>query len=404
MLKNMLITLCLGMLLTAHGAAVWGQEAPALEIVESVPMETSLDIPEVRNTRAVWLSMLGGAKKTLDIEQFYFANKPGESLEAVINAIADAAERGVKVRIIAEEKFRKESQATADFLEKKPNVTWRWIKAFDHLNGIQHGKFFIVDGKETFLGSQNFDWRALSHISEVGVRICHEGFARCATDLFEMDWTHTAAPAPTPRDRHYQVPFLMKDQGGQPLEFYPVFDPKGYIPDSALWEGRELLRLIKEAKKEIMVQVLTFSPVARGGEYWHELDSALREAATRKVEVRLIFSDWSTEYPEIDHIKSLALIPRVSIKLSTIPKWSGGFIPFARTQHGKYMIVDDEYSWVGSSNWEKDYFYNCRNLGIVMKGGSANRTLRKIFLTNWTGPYVRFVDVNRTYVPPIRTE
>ncbi|MCE9626586.1 MAG: hypothetical protein K8R56_01570, partial [Candidatus Eisenbacteria bacterium] len=32
------------------------------------------------------------------------------------------------------------------------------------VGGVQHAKFMMVDGDQAWLGSQNLDWRALSHI------------------------------------------------------------------------------------------------------------------------------------------------------------------------------------------------------------------------------------------------
>jgi phosphatidylserine/phosphatidylglycerophosphate/cardiolipin synthase-like enzyme len=77
------------------------------EIVESIPLETRLDNPEIRNTAEVWLEMIGAAKNTIDIEQFYISNQVGEALEPIIQAIEAAADRDVKIRIIAENRMSK---------------------------------------------------------------------------------------------------------------------------------------------------------------------------------------------------------------------------------------------------------------------------------------------------------
>ena len=66
----------------------------------------------------------------------------------------------------------------------------------------------------------------------------------------------------------------------------------------------------------------------------------------------------------------------IEVKLVTIPEWSGGFIPFARVIHAKYLVVDAEHSWLGTSNWSKDYFFKSRNVGIVVNG----LALRHVFV------------------------
>ena len=42
---------------------------PNFEFVESVPVETSLDSPSIRDTLPVWLEMFEKARKSIDIEQ-----------------------------------------------------------------------------------------------------------------------------------------------------------------------------------------------------------------------------------------------------------------------------------------------------------------------------------------------
>jgi phosphatidylserine/phosphatidylglycerophosphate/cardiolipin synthase-like enzyme len=54
--------------------------------------------------------------------------------------------------------------------------------------GVQHAKFMIVDDREAWLGSQNLDWRALSHIHELGARVRLEPVAKTFEDVFESDW------------------------------------------------------------------------------------------------------------------------------------------------------------------------------------------------------------------------
>src|SRR5262249_38424263 len=57
------------LVLALAGAALAQKPAPpprdTVELVESVPLETSLAVPGVRDTRTVWLEMIGAANRTL---------------------------------------------------------------------------------------------------------------------------------------------------------------------------------------------------------------------------------------------------------------------------------------------------------------------------------------------------
>ena len=371
------------------------------EIVECAPVETTLDNPEVRNAAEVWLEMINKAKRNLDLEQYYISNEPNEPLEAIINAVVEAGKRGIKVRIIADAGMYKTYPQTLDMLGKQPNISVRLIDYRKISDGTQHAKYFIVDGEDVYLGSQNFDWRALKHIYELGVRITDKRAAKAFTDIFEIDWKLSGPESKSIKIpwKRYKIPYLLIG-GDDPLKYYPTFGPTGYIPDETLWDEKQLVMLIDNAKVEIYFHVLTYSPVASKNNYYEVLDNALRRAATRGVKVHVMCADWCKRKPTIDYLKSLGVIPNIEVKLSTIPEWSGGFIPFARVDHSKFLVVDDRFSWIGTSNWERSYFYNGRNIGVVVENMTVNKILKKIYLNNWNSSYSFSLKPEIEYAPP----
>jgi phosphatidylserine/phosphatidylglycerophosphate/cardiolipin synthase-like enzyme len=197
------------------------------------------------------------------------------------------------------------------------------------------------------------------------------------------------------KPRSYEVPFSLND-----VRFTPVGSPEAYLPDRALWNLKAITHLLGTAREEIRIQVLSYSPIHNKDEYWPDLDNALRSAAARGVKVRLLVSDWCKRPPKIDHLKSLSLVPGIEVRLITIPPYSGGFIPFARVSHAKYMIVDRDRSWIGTSNWQKDYFYRSRNVGLVVESSRVASTLGGIFEKDWTSRYAYAIDPAEEYVPP----
>ena len=371
------------------------------EIVESAPIETTMDNPDVRNAHEVWLEMIGGAKRSLDIEQYYVSSEPNEPMEDIIKAVIEAGKRGVKVRIIADAGMHKTYPQPLDMLGAQKNVVVRLIDYRAIAGGIQHTKYFIVDGEEVYLGSQNFDWRALKHIYELGVRIADARAAKAFAAIFEMDWGLSGPDGSKFKalKGRLETPYVLKE-GDETLKYYPTFSPKDFIPDDSLWDEKQLVSLIDGAKTELFFHVLTYSPVANRTGYYEVLDNALRRAATRGVKVHVMAADWSKRKPTIDYLKSLAVIPNIEVKMSTIPEWSGGFIPYARVDHSKFLVVDDRLSWIGTSNWEKSYFYNARNVGVVVESGAVNKILKKIYLKNWGSPYSYAVKPEIEYTPP----
>ena len=374
------------------------------EIVESIPIETNLDNPDIRNTYEVWLEMIDNVKSSLDIEQFYISNQKGEPLEDILNSIIKVGERGVKVRLIVDSRMYKTYPETVDMLAKQKNITTRIIDFGKLSGGIQHAKYFIVDGEEIFLGSQNFDWRALKHIHEIGVRIRDKNAVKIYQDIFDLDWQLAEKNDPAEiskliQFKSYQLPETVHGSNGEEMTIVPTMSPKGMIIDSTLWDESHIVAMIDNAKSEVMCQFLTYSPVARGKSFYHVLDNALRRAAVRGLKVKMIVADWSKSHPTVDFLKSLSLVPNIQIKFNSIPEWSGGYIPFARVEHCKFLIIDSSACWIGTSNWEKSYFYTSRNLGIAVKNQIITKTLRGIFYKSWDGSYTELIKPEVEYIP-----
>ncbi|HWM91748.1 MAG TPA: phospholipase D-like domain-containing protein [Thermoanaerobaculia bacterium] len=401
-LRRCLLSLCL---LAAPATA---QEV--LELVESVPVETTLDNPDLRDAHVVWPEMIDRARKTLDFAEFYASDDPDNRqsrLETVVQAVERAAARGVRVRFLAEKVFQKTYPETLARLAAKPGVEVR-IYDFAVLGGgVLHAKYFLVDGQEVYVGSQNFDWRSLQHIQELGVRVVEPQVARAYLDVFETDWALAGPANPDQRpDRRtrvrsgsYLFPVQVGDGADAPW-VTPVFSPTGWLPDQTLWDLPRLAEMIDRATSSVRIQLLTYKTLSRDGSYFDLLDTALRRAASRGVKVRLLLADWSKRQGTVEGLQSLQTIPGIDVRMSTIPPFSGGFVPFARVAHSKYMVVDGRRAWLGSSNWEGDYFYQSRNIGMIIDSPAVGARMERFFDNLWGSTYAYDVDPCATYEAP----
>jgi phosphatidylserine/phosphatidylglycerophosphate/cardiolipin synthase-like enzyme len=369
-----------------------------LELVESSPVETTLDHADIADARDVWPEMVKGATRTLDLAQFYVSNAPGSRLEPVLQALEAAADRGVKVRLLAEEKFYKTYPETLERLAKRPGIEVRRLNTAASMGGVLHAKYFLVDGREAYLGSQNFDWRALEHIQELGLRIRVPEVVRSLGDVFELDWALAGGGTAPATTTTVGGPFPAR-YAGETVRVTPALSPQGYLPDPATWDLPKLVRLIDEAERSVRVQLLTYKTKGRGGDF-PELEEALKRAAARGVKVELLVADWGKRKGTIEGLQALHAPPALTVKLVTIPQWSGGFIPFARVVHAKYMVVDGEAAWLGTSNWERDYFTQSRNVGVIVEGAAFASQLERFFADTWGSPYAVEVDPQATYTPP----
>ncbi|MCB9621243.1 MAG: hypothetical protein H6724_17515 [Sandaracinus sp.] len=391
------------------------------ELVETWPVETTLDDPTIPEAHEVWLAMIAGARERLDFLQFYGASEPGRRLEPVIAAITEAAARGVRVRFVFDASFHERQPEIPDRLAAIPGVEVRILDLRPITGGVQHGKLFVVDDAEAYVGSQNFDWRSLEHIQELGVRLREPTLVAHVREVFELDWalaggaTREAllgdasstpdedAPLPShettevEREREGLVETAFR---GEPVRARVVASPRDLLPRGARWEWPLLRDAVASARERVRLQVMSYQIRGHDGEDWSELDALLRATAARGVRVELVVSSWETRPGRIEALQSLTQVDGIEVRLVTIPEASTGFVPYARTVHAKYATVDGRIAWLGTSNAGGDYFLRSRNVGLFVEGAAFARALDVYFDRVWNGVYAEAVDPARTYERP----
>ena len=72
-------------------------------------------------------------------------------MQTIIDAIKNAAARGVKVRIINDATFLKNSEKTLEQLHNINNIETRIIPFEKLAGGVMHAKYMIVDGENCFI-------------------------------------------------------------------------------------------------------------------------------------------------------------------------------------------------------------------------------------------------------------
>lgn len=381
----------------AHNPAV-GFQVPGFELVVTQPVSTPLTQLGTRGPVEVWKEMINGAKKRIDFEQMYASGKAGEPLEEILSSLEDAAKRGVKIRFLLEEKMQNASiPETVERLKKIPGLELRFIR-FGALtgDGIVHAKTFIVDGDHAFVGSQNFDWRALKHINETGLRITDKKIAGQVQQIFDFDWK--AADLEKKGQKVKALPLTKAADGKE--RAYLVASPPNFLPKGISASEPELVRLLNNAKTEIRVQLLDYYPLRRDKSFYPVIDNAVRAAIARHVKVKLLVSHWNLGRPGVDHLKSLAVLPDVEIRVTTIPNGPEGKIPFGRVMHSKVMTIDGQLAWVGTSNWTGGYLDQSRNLELVVKDAALAGKLNDLYDQIWNAPFTAPIDVMKTYDKP----
>ncbi|MYN47006.1 phospholipase [Pseudoduganella sp. FT93W] len=378
---------------------------PGFELVQTAPVETTLTNSDLRDPATVWSELFDHAKQEILIGQFYAVNKPGSVFSKVVERLAAAGQRGVKIRFLLDQKgVGLSEQSTIDQLKAIPNLELRVID-FNKLtgNGIIHAKYLVVDGAVAYVGSQNFDWRSFEHIHETGLRISEPKLVAQVQAIFNQDWRAQALTA-----QGMVVPAL--NVARQPLNLQRdamlVASPQAYNPAGVDDSEAALPALLAQAKTEVRVQLLDYAPLSYGPKgtrpYYAVIDNAVRAAANRGVKIKLLVSNWNLEALPQVYLKSLAILPNVEIRVATLPAASSGFIPFARVIHSKTMVIDNQIAWVGTSNWSGGYFDLSRNLEVVLRNEKMAQRLAALQEQIWSSAYSQPLDINRQYPKPAK--
>ena len=376
-------------LLLALGASLILAAQPPTTLVQSIPAGTDLADPALPFARDEWVAMIRGAKVSVDAGEFYVTNRPGSALEPVLAELEKAGARGVKVRFLLSAKMLDQDPASVARIRRISGAEARSFDLASVSKGILHAKYFVVDGREACLGSQNFDWRALEHIHELGVRTSDPRIVARLAELFALDWAF-AGSGKLPELPGRPTPALRPEV--ELVASPPFLTPKDVRPAI-----EALVELIGQAKTSVRVQLLTYSPLAGRDGFWPVLDNALRAAAVRGVRVRLMVSDWALGSRALPHLKALTLIPNLEVKVVSIPEAKEGHIPYARVIHSKYLVVDGTHLALGTSNWEESYFMDSRNVELIFRDSPLAAQAVRIHDRLWTSRYAFPLDPSKTY-------
>jgi phosphatidylserine/phosphatidylglycerophosphate/cardiolipin synthase-like enzyme len=416
LLAGALILVCLGACAADDGVG-------RVQFVESFPAETPLDLEGLEEAATVWPRVIKGSQHRFRVASFYFSRigdgedaPPPEGtpdyLDPILAELAKAAGRGVQVQLLADGNFQKTYPQVPAWLDNVPGAEARILDADALWGGVLHAKYFLSDDDLLFVGSQNWDWRALDQIHELGVLVRHPHLATDLGRIFDMDWELADTDPPLkpaadvadhPQGLFHELPgHPVVTDHGDTLTALLAASPAAALPEGIPWDLPLLVEMIDAAQDSIHLQLLSYGVTDRENRFFDHLDRALRRAAVRGAQVRIILSNWSKSSYRLPWIKSLAVLPNVEIRFTNIPEYSGGFIPYARVEHAKFLTVDSNILWIGTSNWSRGYFFDSRNISLFFHGPGATRDPDRFFNLSWHGPYAETVDAAIEYAPPQR--
>jgi cardiolipin synthase len=134
------------------------------------------------NAEAIYYLAIASARRNLDICAAYFAPRP-----AFTKALAEAAERGVEVRVVVPgPHIDKEFVRQAGHAAYEPLLE-AGVRIFEYQPTMLHAKTMAVDGCWASVGTINFDNRSFQLNDEITLAVHSERFCAALVESFDVD-------------------------------------------------------------------------------------------------------------------------------------------------------------------------------------------------------------------------
>lgn len=259
-----------------------------------------------------------------------FVAKRGEKVDTLIKELKKAAERGVKIEILLDDRLAA-NQLTIKSLREK-NIEAK----FDSPKKTTHNKIIISDKKIALIGSTNWTEMSLGYANEANVIIEDSKIAKYLQEYFDYLWKNSSKDiSPFKSFRGETIPIIDR-------EYFDVIQAT-----------------MKKAKKKIWVMVYGFKLSSSENTRADILANEMIRAKKRGVEVKVIleksdFNEWLNRMngKTIEYFKENGIEARFD-KEDVIT-------------HAKVVIIDDAV-FLGSTNWSYGGLELWHNSDILIK-------------------------------------
>lgn len=286
------------------------------------------------------------ANKTIDMAIYGYSRVP-----ILEKALDDAIKRGVKVRLV----YDLDGKGNSIYPDTSKLVNLILNTRDDNLSAeaknIMHNKFYIFDDRFLITGSANLSHTDMSGFNSNSVIVIDSAdVAKIYKSEFEQMYSgkfHNAKIA------HNKSKFSIS---GKEVEVY--FSPQDKSVTNAV------IPLIRNAKKYIYIPTFVLTE--------KRVTEELIRAKNRGVDVKIIIDALNASIRHSKHNELRA--GGIQVKTEN----------YAGKMHSKSMIVDDEYTIIGSMNFSySGENKNDENL-IVIKDSNIAKFYKEFFLYQWS--------------------
>ncbi|HKW43595.1 MAG TPA: phospholipase D-like domain-containing protein [Thermoplasmata archaeon] len=338
------------------------------------------------------LSFIASAKETIDVAVYTITS------ERIASALADAARRDVRVRVLLDGGpvggIEDAEEALVDGL-LAAGVDIRWLKGdADVVKRYRyvHAKYAIVDGQAAWIGSENFGsagypsaWGKGNRGWSVMIRDSH--LAATLASVFSNDFDPRRRDTISAFARSVRTLTSSPGAVGLP-EALPSPARRAQLviaPDTAL-DPEGLLGLIASAQDHLWIEVFYLDEA--WGDHPNPFLDAAFAAARRGVTVRILLDgSWSSVGDDSSGNDAIADRLNRRARNETLPFEARLLEPHGRIErlHNKGLVVDGRAVLVSSMNWAHGSATENREIGVILHDPDVAAIFEAAFLADWEG-------------------
>ncbi len=368
---------------------------------KSVDKIAILEDPE--KSGAIRIELIDRAQKNIDI--CYHTIKEGNYSASFFNHIFDAADRGVKVRIIIDEMMGSLTKRTQKILSGYPNIELYLYEPLSifrpwTINNRLHDKMFIVDSEIAITGGRNIADKLYGYDQKLIDPVYDRDFIIKRTDkesvinsmnsyfetLLNLKYVKKLGNKKDTQGFRFQIdqaPQEISNYNFEQISITPeaimrVSNPQGRMSKAPIiWDT--ILSLMQEAEKEIIIQSPYIVPTAKQLKALEAIDVPI-----------YYFTNSINTTPNFPAFSSY-LISKLALKKTGIIKEYNG----KGSIHAKTILIDDDISIIGSFNFDPRSVYLDTESMYIIKSKELNSQLRAIMN--------RYVEADSATSPKIKT-
>ncbi len=322
----------------------------------------------LRSPRSTLLELIAEAQALIDVAAPDLGE--GGGVEPLLWALQEAADRGVRVRVLVDDRA---AQSAVDALAGHRGIEVRTPR--EPLPSTLWSSYLVIDRGEACLAGEALSGD--SRGAELGLLLRAPASVRALEDVFDTDWAQAGAPGGTPiapPSGGYRLPESAvsssdpaRDPSAGRLALTPVFTPRGRLPAESLWARPALISLLDSARVSLSLRV------AMAGEDPLEatLLAALERASRRGVRVQVLALD-RTGDPDLTSLRSLS--SAASLRLRSARAASSAL---------SLIVADGQRAWLGSGGLGLRALGTDRNAGVISEGPSLAGELDRFFAAAW---------------------